>query len=222
MAVLMFSASSCGGQKNGSSEDAGDYSHIDIQLYPNDYEDAFAVKDLLTGLGYIVVVGGSSEPDPVELSMENPSPVHLVTEDYECIFFQDGDLSIEGRQINKQDVDSGNNVCVVGRDAAPTLFEGREDVLNMELELLGDRFRVIGVYEYEDESSALFTFVPITAAKKMGDVRIDYITVCLERGKDVRAEAKAIYDLLKEEGYDVSMNYYDCYDRPAGSIPRAD
>ena len=143
----------------------------------------------------------------------------MVTENYECIFFQDGDVSIEGRQLDKQDIDSGSNVCVVGRDVTPMLFSGREDVLNMELELSGEQFLVVGIYEYDDESQALFTFVPITSAKKLGDIRISYITVCLERGKDVGAEAEAVYDLLKKEGYDVSINYYDYYDRPAGSFP---
>ena len=71
----------------------------------------------------------------------------------------------EGRQINNSDVEHYSHVCVLGLDVANKLFEN-VDPIGQVIKADGNRFKVIGVYEYQGqifgESKDNFIAIPIT------------------------------------------------------------
>ncbi|MBI4269849.1 MAG: ABC transporter permease [Candidatus Rokubacteria bacterium] len=107
--------------------------------------------------------------------------------------------TVRGTFVQKSDVDIGRRVVVLGKTVEATLFGGG-DSLKKEIDVGGEKFRVIGVMETKGQMFDLDMdnqiFIPITTAQRIfGTSALSFIFVGVPKADDIpgaMAEAKRI------------------------------
>lgn len=108
------------------------------------------------------------------------------------------DWSFEhGRFFRKGEIQSGSNVAVIGTTLRDTLFGDRNPV-GEEIEIHGEKFKVKGVFETNDEEQAQMAIVPYTALQRILGIRyLQLIMVSAEQAGDASQLAKDIAPVLR-------------------------
>lgn len=199
--------------------------YIQIQTYPYTVEKAMNIRDSLIEIGYNPIIGGHfyyELPNNDNLG-QTTFMVSTVTENYPQYWWKDIEVQIEGRNLEKEDIDGHEHVCVIGNYAMRSIFgeeANSEDVLGNKLQIGDASYEIVGIIGYGGELGKYpvdSIFIPLTTAIDMGEDAIDYIDIWIDDGRDLQAEAKRVYNYLIDRGYDVSVIFI-C-EEAAGSYP---
>lgn len=167
-------------------------------LFDDLYDFCLQMDDLVMGVtpqGNLnaTVVYGVKTTASLEYGME----LYLGSHQYSlCNNFQ----IMRGRDLSKIDVDTYQNVCVLGSEAAKFFFD-LSDPIGKELSVNGIPFTVIGVYGKKDEFSPpqysmdnMIVF-PYTAARTLGE-DMSQMSQFAVKAKNSEATTKAITKII--------------------------
>ena len=136
--------------------------------------------------------------------------------------------TVRGTFVQKSDVDIGRRVVVLGKTVEATLFGGG-DSLKKEIDVGGEKFRVVGVMETKGQMFDLDMdnqiFIPITTAQRIyGTSALSFIFVGVPKADDIpgaMAEAKRILGLANEFYQDIGEQFRQLAEfRPAVEVVR--
>jgi putative ABC transport system permease protein len=103
----------------------------------------------------------------------------------------------KGRSFKKGDVESGNNVAIIGTTVRDALF-GDTNPIGEEIDIHGDKFKVKGVFSTNDDEQSQMVVVPYTALQKLLGINyLQVIMVSSEQAGDASQVAKDIVPLLR-------------------------
>ena len=103
----------------------------------------------------------------------------------------------KGRSFKKRDVESGNNVAIIGTTVRDALF-GDTNPIGEEIDIHGEKFKVKGVFSTNDDEQSQMVVVPYTALQKLLGINyLQVIMVSSEQAGDASQVAKDIVPLLR-------------------------
>ena len=103
----------------------------------------------------------------------------------------------KGRSFKKRDVESGNNVAIIGTTVRDALF-GDTNPIGEEIDIHGEKFKVKGVLSTNDDEQSQMVVVPYTALQKLLGINyLQVIMVSSEQAGDASQVAKDIVPLLR-------------------------
>jgi putative ABC transport system permease protein len=116
------------------------------QLFKQLYKFPAAVSVGLNGPRNLVVNYENKKTNPT-VTMSGGDENYLMLNGYEIAY---------GRNFNRRDVESGQDICIIGKDVAFKLFGSRLDrALDKVIRVSGNKYRVIGVTKEKGSSSFL-------------------------------------------------------------------
>lgn len=116
------------------------------QLFKQLYDYPSAVSIGLNGPRNMVVNFENKKTNPT-VTVSGGDENYLMLNGYEVAF---------GRNFNRRDVESGQDICIIGKDVAFKLFGARLDrALDKVIRVGGNKYRVIGVTKEKGSSSFL-------------------------------------------------------------------
>lgn len=116
------------------------------QLFKQLYKFPSAVSIGLNGPRNLVVNFENKKTNPT-VTMSGGDENYLMLNGYEIAY---------GRNFNRRDVESGQDICIIGKDVAFKLFGARLDrALDKVIRVSGNKYRVIGVTKEKGSSSFL-------------------------------------------------------------------
>ncbi len=117
------------------------------QLFKQLYQfPSAAVSIGLNGSRNLVVNFENKKTNPT-VTMSGGDETYLLLNGYEIAY---------GRNFNRRDVESGQDICIIGKDVAFKLFGSRFDrALDQVIRVGGNKYRVIGVTKEKGSSSFL-------------------------------------------------------------------
>jgi putative ABC transport system permease protein len=132
------------------------------------YEDAIAFKKRLNTPATVAVSVFASGGSTVKYGTEKTNPnINIQGFDENGLASQGLDLT-QGRNFSTQEVENGNNVCVIGAEIAKTLFKN-ESPLDKIITAGNNRLKVIGVLVAKGASMGSNTdravYIPLLKAK---------------------------------------------------------
>jgi len=106
---------------------------------------------------------------------------------------------IDGRFLNKNDVDEYRKVVAVGRLVYEALFKN-EEAVDKYIKIGGVPFKVIGVYNDPGQDRDLQrVYIPISTAQRVFNMGLNVRTVCLNLNDVSKDESLHVVDLVKQE-----------------------
>ncbi|MDT0605650.1 ABC transporter permease [Croceitalea rosinachiae] len=115
---------------------------------------------------------------------------------------------VEGRFLNKSDIEASKKVCVIGEETYKLLFEKGENAIGEDIRINGIYFSVVGVYKpnnninIDGENAVFIPFTTFQKAFNSGD-RMGWMAIAVEEDTKVAVVEKKIKDILKNK-YDIS------------------
>jgi len=134
------------------------------------YEDAVKFKDNLNAPGTVAVSVVASGGSTVKYGSIKTNPnINVQGIDENGLSAQGLNLS-EGRNFSKAEIQSGNNVCIVGGEVVSKLFKD-EEPLEKLINVGNNRFRIIGILAKKGSSIGFSgdraVYVPLIKAKQI-------------------------------------------------------
>ncbi len=115
---------------------------------------------------------------------------------------------IEGRFINKNDINQSKKVCVIGLETYELLFKPGISAVGKEININNIYFTVVGVYEkngdfdFDGENAVIIPFTAFQKSFNSGD-RVDWMAILIDSKYTVAKAEGQIKELLKRK-YDIS------------------
>jgi putative ABC transport system permease protein len=134
------------GRKEKKSNTGKIITYDEARLFKERYEYPAKVSIGLSGARNQTVFFENIKTNPT-VTINGGDENYLLLNGYEIAF---------GRNFNKLDVESGRNVCVIGKDVAVKLFGDRQErALEKVIRVGGNKYRVIGVTKEKGSSAFL-------------------------------------------------------------------
>lgn len=117
---------------------------------------------------------------------------------------------VEGRFLNKNDIDYSKKVCVIGEETYKLLFEKGEDAIGQDIRINGVFFSVVGIYKpnnninIDGENAVFIPFTTFQKAFNTGD-RMGWMAIAVRPNTKVAWVEKQIKAILKNK-YDIAPN----------------
>jgi putative ABC transport system permease protein len=106
---------------------------------------------------------------------------------------------IDGRFLNKNDVDEYRKVVAVGRLVYEALFKD-EEAVDKYIKIGGVPFKVVGVFNDPGQDRDLQrVYIPISTAQRVFNMGLNVRTVCLNLDDVSKEESMQVVDLVKQE-----------------------
>ncbi|WP_461444927.1 ABC transporter permease [Maribacter sp.] len=115
---------------------------------------------------------------------------------------------VEGRFLNKTDIEDSKKVCVIGEETYKLLFDKGEEAIGEDIRINGVFFRIVGIYKPNDninidgENAVFIPFSTFQKAFSSGD-RMGWMAIAVEGGTTVPIVEQEIKKILKAK-YDIS------------------
>lgn len=115
---------------------------------------------------------------------------------------------VEGRFLNKTDIQDSKKVCVIGEETYKLLFDKGEEAIGEDIRINGVFFRIVGIYKPNDninidgENAVFIPFSTFQKAFSSGD-RMGWMAIAVEAGTKVPVVEQEIKKILKAK-YDIS------------------
>lgn len=115
---------------------------------------------------------------------------------------------VEGRFLNKTDIEDSKKVCVIGEETYKLLFDKGEEAIGEDIRINGVFFRIVGIYKPNDninidgENAVFIPFTTFQKAYSSGD-RMGWMAIAVEEGTTVPIVETEIKKILKAK-YDIS------------------
>lgn len=115
---------------------------------------------------------------------------------------------VEGRFLNKTDIEDSKKVCVIGEETYKLLFDKGEEAIGEDIRINGVFFRIVGIYKPNDninidgENAVFIPFSTFQKAFSSGD-RMGWMAIAVEAGTKVPVVEQEIKKILKAK-YDIS------------------
>lgn len=125
--------------------------------------------------------------------------------DYPEIIQQEPMDIVEGRFINRSDIDQKRKVAIIGQAVKSSLYEKGEDILGTYIKINGVNFMVIGSYKKkssggDSEEQQKQIFVPFTSfsqAFNRGD-KVGWMAITAKDGTPITQIKSQIFDIVKK------------------------
>ncbi|TXN37050.1 ABC transporter permease [Flagellimonas hymeniacidonis] len=114
---------------------------------------------------------------------------------------------VEGRFLNKTDIEDSKKVCVIGEETYKLLFDKGENAIGEDIRINGVFFSVVGVYKpnnninIDGENAVFIPFTTFQKAFNSGD-RMGWMAIAVEPNTKVPVVENQIKDILKAK-YDI-------------------
>ncbi|MFS4445180.1 ABC transporter permease [Maribacter sp. 2307UL18-2] len=115
---------------------------------------------------------------------------------------------VEGRFLNKTDIEDSKKVCVIGEETYKLLFDKGEEAIGEDIRINGVFFRIVGIYKpnnninIDGENAVFIPFSTFQKAFSSGD-RMGWMAIAVEEGTKVPVVEQEIKKVLKAK-YDIS------------------
>ncbi|OQD43765.1 ABC transporter permease [Croceivirga radicis] len=115
---------------------------------------------------------------------------------------------VEGRFLNKSDIDEAKKVCVIGEETYELLFDKGEQAIGTELRINGVFFTIVGMYKPNDNiniDGENAVFIPFTTFQKAfgSGNRMGWMAIAVDANTKVSFVESQIKTLLKNK-YDIA------------------
>ena len=114
---------------------------------------------------------------------------------------------VEGRFLNKTDIDESKKICVIGEETYKLLFDKGETAIGQDIRINGVFFTVVGIYKpnnninIDGENAVFIPFTTFQKAFNTGD-RMGWMAIAVEPNTKVAVVEKQIKEILKTK-YDI-------------------
>ncbi len=114
---------------------------------------------------------------------------------------------VEGRFLNRTDIEDSKKVCVIGEETYKLLFDKGEDAIGEDIRINGVFFSVVGMYKpnnninIDGENAVFIPFTTFQKAFNSGD-RMGWMAISVEPNTKVAVVEKRIKDIIKYK-YDI-------------------
>ncbi len=114
---------------------------------------------------------------------------------------------VEGRFLNKTDIEDSKKVCVIGEETYKLLFDKGEEAIGQDIRINGVFFRIVGIYKPNDninidgENAVFIPFSTFQKAFSSGD-RMGWMAIAVNSETPVPIVEAQIKKLLKAK-YDI-------------------
>jgi len=111
---------------------------------------------------------------------------------------------VEGRFLNKRDLDENRKVCVIGEETYSLLFKKGTNAIGEYIQVNGIYFSVVGVYkknesiDFDGENSVFIPFSTFQKSFGSGN-KIGWMAILIKEGFQVSSAQEKIKRVLKEE-----------------------
>ncbi|WP_298994346.1 ABC transporter permease [Flagellimonas sp. S174] len=114
---------------------------------------------------------------------------------------------VEGRFLNKTDIDESKKICVIGEETYKLLFDKGENAIGQDIRINGVFFTVVGIYKpnnninIDGENAVFIPFTTFQKSFNTGD-RMGWMAIAVEPNTKVPVVEKQIKEILKTK-YDI-------------------
>jgi putative ABC transport system permease protein len=196
------------GRKEKKSNTGKIITYDEARLFKERYEYPAKVSIGLSGARNQTVFFENIKTNPT-VTINGGDENYLLLNGYEIAF---------GRNFNKLDVESGRNVCVIGKDVAVKLFGDRQErALEKVIRVGGNKYRVIGVTKEKGSSAFLqadnivmstFTNVRRLYANSNQSYSVAVMVDDINRMNDAIGEAEGTFRPIRKLAVTEENNFY--------------
>ncbi len=114
---------------------------------------------------------------------------------------------VEGRFLNKTDIEESKKICVIGEETYKLLFDKGESAIGQDIRINGVFFTVVGIYKpnnninIDGENAVFIPFTTFQKAFNTGD-RMGWMAIAVEPNTNVAIVEEQIKEILKTK-YDI-------------------
>ncbi|MBS9460794.1 ABC transporter permease [Flagellimonas sp. 389] len=114
---------------------------------------------------------------------------------------------VEGRFLNKTDIENSKKICVIGEETYKLLFDKGENAIGQDIRINGVFFTVVGIYKpnnninIDGENAVFIPFTTFQKAFNTGD-RMGWMAIAVEPNTKVPVVENQIKTILKTK-YDI-------------------
>ncbi|MEO9510835.1 MAG: ABC transporter permease [Flavobacteriaceae bacterium] len=114
---------------------------------------------------------------------------------------------VEGRFLNKTDIEDSKKICVIGEETYKLLFDKGENAIGEDIRINGVFFTVVGIYKpnnninIDGENAVFVPFTTFQKAFNTGD-RMGWMAISVEPNTKVPVVENKIKEILKKK-YDI-------------------
>ena len=183
-------------------------------------QDAEAIQKQVPEIEFIAPrnVQGVFGGPPAQVKRKANAKTYKVFGDYPILDKVNKVKLFDGRFINKNDIEKGKKVCVIGQKVVDELFEKDERAVGDFIEINGSFFQIIGVYKertggsFESDDSIYMPFSTFRKINNTGD-NIGWMVIAAHKDADILKVEEDVKTVLRRRH---NVNQED--DRAFGSF----